>query len=161
MRGTSVRILLTTSSLSWCDAGADGSHKDNHRMRMTAPITPIIQEPHTSLFHGVCSLRPLQLPLLGESSQGAGDRTVPLHGATSGSSVRHVVCWQNKQRSTFWLIVLVTFVRQNFYRCQFRNFKNSNENTFKIRFFKIHLTLMTSLAPIFSHIHKRCTKIWL
>ena len=44
------------------------------------------------LLRGLSSLRSLLLPLLGESSHGGGSRTVPLHGATSGSSVRHVVC---------------------------------------------------------------------
>ena len=54
------------------------------------------------LLRGLSSLRSLLLPLLGESSHGGGSRTVPLHGATSGSSVRHVVCKAEIIPECFW-----------------------------------------------------------
>jgi len=92
IRGTSVRILLITSSLCWCVAGADWRRNG----RQSPPRSKKATRSRTGansrhLLRGLSSLRSLLLPLLGESSHGGGNRTVPLHGATSGSSVRHVV----------------------------------------------------------------------
>ncbi|KYQ56566.1 hypothetical protein ALC60_04643 [Trachymyrmex zeteki] len=92
IRGTSVRILLITSSLCWCVAGADCSRNGRQRpprSRTTTRSRTGANSRH--LLRGLSSLRSLLLPLLGESSHGGGSRTVPLQGATSGSSVRHLV----------------------------------------------------------------------
>lgn len=101
IRGTSVRILLITSSLCWCVTGADC--RSNGRQRppsSRAPTRSKIGANTRHLLRGLSSLRSLLLPLLGESSHGGGSRTVPLHGATSGSSVRHVV-WKQRKFLTF------------------------------------------------------------
>lgn len=92
IRGTSVRILLITSSLCWCVAGADWSRNGRQRPPRSRTATKNRTGANSRhLLRGLSSLRSLLLPLLGESSHGGGSRTVPLHGATSGSSVRHVV----------------------------------------------------------------------
>lgn len=92
IRGTSVRILLITSSLCWCVTGADcRSNGRQSPPRRRAATRSKMGANTRHLLRGLSSLRSLLLPLLGESSHGGGSRTVPLHGATSGSSVRHVV----------------------------------------------------------------------
>lgn len=98
IRGTSVRILLITSSLCWCVTGTDCNRSGKHKPpRSNAAIRRRIGVKTRHLLRGLSSIRSLLLPLLGESSHGGGSRTVPLHGATSGSCVRHVV-W-NKIRN--------------------------------------------------------------
>lgn len=93
IRGTSVRILLMTSSLCWCVAGAVWRSSGMQRPpRRRAAISSSTGAMSRHLRRTLSARRSLPLlPLLGESSQGGGSRTVPLHGATSGSSVRHVV----------------------------------------------------------------------
>lgn len=92
IRGTSVRILLITSSLCWCVAGADCNRNGRQRPPRSRTATRSRTGANSRhLLRGLSSLRSLLLPLLGESSHGGGNRTVPLQGATSGSSVRHVV----------------------------------------------------------------------
>jgi len=98
IRGTSVRILLITSSLCWCVAGADCSRNGRQRPPRSRTATRNRTGANSRhLLRGLSSLRSLLLPLLGESSHGGGSRTVPLQGATSGSSVRHVV-WKKKHK---------------------------------------------------------------
>ena len=92
IRGTSVRILLITSSLCWCVTGADCSNSGRHSPPRSNAATKSKIGARTRHFRRLpSSLRSLLLPLLGDSSHVGGSRTVPLHGATSGSSVRHVV----------------------------------------------------------------------
>jgi len=118
IRGTSVRILLITSSLCWCVAGADCSRNGRQRPPRSRTATRNRTGANSRhLLRGLSSLRSLLLPLLGESSHGGGSRTVPLQGATSGSSVRHVV-WKKKHEivrhsacfsyyRSHWIIYLV------------------------------------------------------
>lgn len=99
IRGTSVRILLITSSLCWCVAGADCNRNGRQRPPRSRTATSSRTGANSRhLLRGLSSLRSLLLPLLGESSHGGGSRTVPLQGATSGSSVRHVVCTKEEIR---------------------------------------------------------------
>ena len=108
IRGTSVRILLITSSLCWCVAGADCSRNGRQRPPRSRTTTRSRTGANTRhLLRGLSSLRSLLLPLLGESSHGGGNRTVPLQGATSGSSVRHVV-WKKKNPKLY--DILLTFL---------------------------------------------------
>lgn len=102
IRGTSVRILLITSSLCWCVAGADCNRNGRQRPPRSRTATKSRTGANSRhLLRGLSSLRSLLLPLLGESSHGGGSRTVPLQGATSGSSVRHVV-WKRKSEIDCW-----------------------------------------------------------
>lgn len=103
IRGTSVRILLITSSLCWCVTGADCRSNGRQSPPRSRAATRSKMGANTRhLLRGLSSLRSLLLPLLGESSHGGGSRTVPLHGATSGSSVRHVVCKPEIIPECFW-----------------------------------------------------------
>lgn len=110
IRGTSVRILLITSSLCWCVAGADWSRNGRQRPPRSRTATKNRTGANSRhLLRGLSSLRSLLLPLLGESSHGGGSRTVPLHGATSGSSVRHVV-WKKTHIINVMFYLLFTSI---------------------------------------------------
>lgn len=111
IRGTSVRILLITSSLCWCVTGADcRSNGRQSPPRRRAATRSKMGANTRHLLRGLSSLRSLLLPLLGESSHGGGSRTVPLHGATSGSSVRHVV-WNGNAPSKLYIVTRVLSFR--------------------------------------------------
>ena len=123
-----MRILLITSSLCWCVTGADcRSNGRQSPPRRRAATRSKMGANTRHLLRGLSSLRSLLLPLLGESSHGGGSRTVPLHGATSGSSVRHVV-WNGNAPSKLYIVTRVlSFRSRSFLYTEFSfYFKLSN-----------------------------------
>ncbi|KYM92122.1 hypothetical protein ALC53_01185 [Atta colombica] len=120
IRGTSVRILLITSSLCWCVAGADCSRNGKQRPPRSRTTTRSRTGANTRhLLRGLSSLRSLLLPLLGESSHGGGNRTVPLQGATSGSSVRHFFVSLVDVQTVTKFAKQISFMKQTEYLSQF------------------------------------------